>query len=274
MAKRASNAGGGVSLFPFLSVLACLIGILTLMISVTIAVKSLETAGRDKDELARAKENQALLARQRNLQKELAALKTTVKTHHAAAVELQELEDRRIVLRRKLDEQSALLKPPAPTDKALQKLVETVVDTIEALRKERPTLEKTLADLKAELERRKIKPDREPPPILVRPGGTGSANIALVSFVECDSSGIVIHRRNGPRTNVSLAAIGTDPAFNKFLEEAKGQRGSMILFLLRDTGNPAYVRAAGWAEHQFQLRTGKLPLPGKGEVDLSLFFKK
>ena len=274
MAKRASNAGGGVSLFPFLSVLACLIGILTLMISVTIAVKSLETAGRDKDELARAKENQALLARQRNLQKELAALKTTVKTHHAAAVELQELEDRRIVLRRKLDEQSALLKPPAPTDKALQKLVETVVDTIEALRKERPTLEKKLADLKAELERRKIKPDREPPPILVRPGGTGSANIALVSFVECDSSGIVIHRRNGPRTNVSLAAIGTDPAFNKFLEEAKGQRGSMILFLLRDTGNPAYVRAAGWAEHQFQLRTGKLPLPGKGEVDLSLFFKK
>ena len=274
MAKRASNAGGGVSLFPFLSVLACLIGILTLMISVTIAVKSLETAGRDKDELARAKENQALLARQRNLQKELAALKTTVKTHHAAAVELQELEDRRIVLRRKLDEQSALLKPPAPTDKALQKLVETVVDTIEALRKERPTLEKTLADLKAELERRKIKPDREPPPILVRPGGTGSANIALVSFVECDSTGIVIHRRNGPRTNVSLAAIGTDPAFNKFLEEAKGQRGSMILFLLRDTGNPAYVRAAGWAEHQFQLRTGKLPLPGKGEVDLSLFFKK
>jgi hypothetical protein len=274
MAKRASNAGGGVSLFPFLSVLACLIGILTLMISVTIAVKSLETAGRDKDELARAKENQALLARQRNLQKELAALKTTVKTHHAAAVELQELEDRRIVLRRKLDEQSALLKPPAPTDKALQKLVETVVDTIEALRKERPTLEKKLADLKAELERRKIKPDREPPPILVRPGGTGSANIALVSFVECDSTGIVIHRRNGPRTNVSLAAIGTDPAFNKFLEEAKGQRGSMILFLLRDTGNPAYVRAAGWAEHQFQLRTGKLPLPGKGEVDLSLFFKK
>jgi hypothetical protein len=33
MSRRRSNAGGGgVSLFPFLSILACLIGILTLMI--------------------------------------------------------------------------------------------------------------------------------------------------------------------------------------------------------------------------------------------------
>ena len=56
-------------------------------------------------------------------------------------------------------------------------------------------------------------------------------------------------------------------------EEARGKQGTMILFLLRDTGNTAYLRAAGWAENQYKLRTGKLPLPGKGELDLSLFSK-
>ena len=40
------------------------------------------------------------------------------------------------------------------------------------------------AELKAELARRKIKPDNKPAPIQVRPGGSGTANVALVSFVE------------------------------------------------------------------------------------------
>jgi hypothetical protein len=273
MARRASNAGGGVSLFPFLSILACLIGILTLMISVTMAVKSLETAGRDEEELARAKENQALLAQQKTIRQEIDALKAKLKSHSAAALQLSELDERKIVLRRQLDETAAKLKSPAQTDKALQKLIETILANIESLRKERPALEKKLAGLKAELARRKIKPDNKPPPIQVQPGGTGSAHVNRVSFVECDSTGILLHRRGQPVINVSLAAIGTDPHYNRFLEEARGKQGTMILFLLRDTGNTAYLRAAGWAENQFKLRTGKLPLPGKGELDLSLFFK-
>lgn len=274
MSRRTSNAGGGVSLFPFLSILASLIGILTLMISLTVFVKSLETAGRDQQELARAKENQSLLAQQKKLRQEIDAIKTEAAKHNAAAVTLNEIEQRHIVLRRQLDQKSAALKQAEQTDKALQKLIETILENIAALKKERPSLDKKLADLKAELARRKVKPDNKPPPIQVRPGGSGSANIALVSFVECDSTGIVLHRRGGPKTNVSLAAIGTDQAYNQFLDEAKRKPGAMVLFLLRDSGNNAYLRAAGWAESQYNLRTGKLPLPGKGEVDLSLFFKK
>jgi hypothetical protein len=62
MARRASSAGNGVSLFPFMSILACLIGILTLMISVTIALKSMQTAGRGKEELTRAGDHQSLIS--------------------------------------------------------------------------------------------------------------------------------------------------------------------------------------------------------------------
>lgn len=274
MARRTSNAVGGVSLFPFLSILACLIGILTLMISVTGAVKSLETAGRDQEELARAKEHRSLVSQQGKARQETDALTAVLKEQNAAALRLRELDQRRIVLRRQLEEKQAKLKDPGQTDKALQKLVETILANIEALRKERPALDKKLADLKAELARRTKKPDDQPAPILVQPGGTGTANASLVFFVECDGNGLILHRRGGPRTSVSLALIGTDQSYNGFLAEARGKSGSMVLFLLRDNGNTAYQRAAGWAETRYNLRTGKLPLPGKGEVDLSLFFKK
>jgi hypothetical protein len=274
MSRRASNAGSSVSLFPFLSILASLIGILTLMISLTIFTKSMQTAGRDDEDLARAREQQALLAQQKKIREETASLKQQLQSHNAAALQLSELDERRIVLRKQLDEKSAKLKDPAQTDKALQKLIETLLANIAALRKERPALDKKIAELKAELERRKIKPDNKPPPVQVQPGGSGSANPALVFFVECDASGLILHPRGGGKTSVSLAAIGTDPGYNQFLDEAKRKSGSMVLYLIRDTGNNAYIRAAGYAESQYQLRTGKLPLPGKGEVDLSLFFKK
>jgi hypothetical protein len=43
------------------------------------------------------------------------------------------------------------------------------------------------------------------------------------------------------------------------------------VFLVRDDGWDAYIRGAGWAEGKFSIRTGKLPMPGKGPIDLSSF---
>ena len=48
----------------------------------------------------------------------------------------------------------------------------------------------------------------------------------------------------------------------------------MILFLVRKSGWAAHVAAAGRAENVFGLRTGKLPIPTDGEIDLSLFTRK
>jgi len=45
----------------------------------------------------------------------------------------------------------------------------------------------------------------------------------------------------------------------------------MVIFLLREDGLNSYNRAAGWAENRYAVRHGKLPLPGQGAVDLSLF---
>ena len=55
MARRQSSSEGGVSLFPFMSILACLIGILTLLISVTMQVKNMDRKeGQTEEERALA----------------------------------------------------------------------------------------------------------------------------------------------------------------------------------------------------------------------------
>ena len=72
---------------------------------------------------------------------------------------------------------------------------------------------------------------------------------------------------------VSTAAIPDNDQYGAFLEEVKRTRDSMVLFLVRRAGNEAYLWAAGHAETKFEVRTGKLPVPKDGEIDLSLFDK-
>ena len=61
MSRRSSSAGpGGVSLFPFLSILASVIGILTLMISLVSKIRDQPAKERDPQEVARAEEHAAI----------------------------------------------------------------------------------------------------------------------------------------------------------------------------------------------------------------------
>lgn len=112
---------------------------------------------------------------------------------------------------------------------------------------------------------------KEPPALIVEPGGTGKAKDAAIYFIEAGGGGIVLHAKNKPPQRISNGSIGTDEGLNKFLLEAKKNPRAMLLFLIREDGNGSYAKAAGYAENQFQLRTGKLPLPGQGKVDLSKF---
>lgn len=272
MSRRSSSAGpGGVSLFPFLSILASVIGILTLMISLVSNIQDAAPKERDPAELARAEEHAALQREIKKAGAELARIESDLKKRDGAFVELEELKDRQVVLRRQLDAAKA---KPARSDAELQKLVENLLAQIAALKKERPALEKKVAELKAELARRKIKPDSKPPPVVVQPGGSGVTRNTKVIFIECHGSGVNILRRGGPKVAVSTAAIKTEPALAKAMNEAKAAPGSLVLFLIRTNGHWTYQAAAGWAESTFQVRTGKLPIPGSGEIDLSFFDPK
>jgi len=51
----------------------------------------------------------------------------------------------------------------------------------------------------------------------------------------------------------------------------KKTEDSMVLFLIRKSGNEAFRWAAATAELKYKLSTGKLPIPNDGKIDLSLF---
>jgi hypothetical protein len=269
MARRRNNSGEGVSLFPFMSILACLIGILTLMISISMKAKENRDVGRNEEEKARAEENRELTKISKALDARIAKLEKDLQRDKATSAQLTKLEERKIVLRTSIADAS---KDPAKTDEQLQKTIEIMREEIAALKKERPPLSKQRDELKAELALRKNPPEKIES-VQIRPGGTGVRAASRLFFVECNSTGIVLLTGDGAPKTISQAAITKSPDYNAFLDEVKTTRDSMVLFLIRKSGANSYNWAAGWAESKYEVLTGKLPVPNDGKIDLSLFQK-
>lgn len=252
-----------------MSILACLIGILTLMISVSMKVREMDRKGHSEEEMARAIANRDLRNKAAALTKEIATLNGRFTKEKATAAELAKLEDHRIVLRDRLGEIRKAVEPDHG-DAALQKIVENLKLEITRLKQQRPPLDKQLAALRKELAKRK-EPPKAVASVIVRPGGVGSRDAKHLFFVECTSTGLVLHSAGTPSKPISTAAIETNEEYNNLLAKARRTRDSMVLFLIRKGGNTAYSWAAGVAETKYKLNTGKLPIPNDGKIDLSLF---
>lgn len=270
MPKRRNSSDEGVSLFPFMSILACLIGILTLMISVTMQLKQLDNQGRTEEEKSRAIENRDLKKEAEKLEKDLAEAQKKLEREKATVSQLAKLEERRIVLEQQFEETAQ--GDPDQTSEELQKLVELLKKETISLQLERPPLSTRLEELRAELAARKT-PPKSAESVVIRPGGTGLSASASLFFVECNSTGIVIRSGPGAPVTVSTSAINDSETYGQFLENVKRTRDSMVLFLVRRSGNDAYLWAAGIADSRFEVSNGKLPIPNDGEIDLSLFEK-
>lgn len=273
MPQARARTDAEVSLFPFLSILVCLIGSLVLLIVILTIVQTRMGDGRTPQEIDRAAEALKLKKEIAEQEKQLEQLK---KDSPAAANKdaLQQKLVAIVTLRKELALGEDARKKNQDTSAALQKKLEDMLLQLAEMTKEKPPLDKEIAKLKAELLARNKKPDDKPPSIIVQAGGTGTSANARLFFVECSAAGIVMHKSLTEQVRITSASIGVDEVYNAFLDEARKQPNSMILFLLRDDGLASYNRAAGWAEGQFQLRIGKLPLPGKGPADLAAFFPK
>lgn len=252
-----------------MSILACLIGILTLMISVMMQVQQMEHEGRTEEEMERALANRDLKKKAVDVDKKIKELEKQLQEDHSSLAELQKLKDRRIALTLELKELKKA-QDPDQSDAALQKLIENMKKEIAALKQERPPLSKRLKDLQNELKTRKEAP-KPKESVIVRPRGVGQRGAKNIFFVECNSTGIIVITDGKAGKPISTAAIPTSDAFNKHLDTVKKTRDSMVLFLVRKSGNTAYLWAAGVAETKYKLTTGKLPIPNDGKIDLSLF---
>lgn len=272
MAKRRSNDDEGVSLFPFMSILACLIGILTLMISVMMQAQQAEQeekAGKTKEERQRALENLELKKKIEIAEQEKEKKEERIKKEKSSVAALQHLKDRAIKLELKLEDLKKA-EDPEKSDTSLQKIIENMIKEIAALKKEQPPLDKRLKELQAELKSRKEAP-KPKESVKIKPRGFGERGARNLFFVECNSTGVVVYTDGQPGKPISTATIETSEPFNDFLTNVKKTRDSMILFLVRKSGKPSYDWAAGIAETKYDLKHGKLPMPNDGKIDLSAF---
>ena len=252
-----------------MSILACLIGILTLMISVAMQAQEASREDQTEEDQSRALENRALKKEAVELAKRAEDLQEQIQRERKTVAEMAKLKDRSIALKMKLDDLEKA-KDSEQTDAMLQKLTENLKLEIAALKKEQPPLNRRLEELMKELAALKEVP-KPKESVIVRPGGSGFRQAKNIFFVECNSTGIVILQDGAPPKTVAKGAIGTNPAYNKFLDEVKKARSSMVLFLIRKNGNDSYRWAAGWAQSKYEVDIGKLPIPNDGVIDLSLF---
>lgn len=254
-----------ISLFPFLSILACVIGTLTLLIT------AMALGQMDNDTVISAEKYQKVIDQIRKDYEASLELRKKLDEIEAKAGDLlKKLADARVKLDELLSLKAALLarqNESKPDDEIL------VFDPLQAqkrlkeLESEIQQQEEAKEKLMAEIKRRKEPPKEAE--VMIQPSGSGTD--LDPTFVECTPAGIAIY--DGPDAHrVRRADLGTDETFLALLERIAGAEKKTIIFLVRDDGLGTYYAARDVANLN-GARNGKLPVIGHGKLDLSLFEK-
>jgi multidrug efflux pump subunit AcrA (membrane-fusion protein) len=277
VAKRSREAGDTVSLFPFLSILTCVIGTLMLMITAIAMARMSRPLPGGPDEVTDPEVLRAMAINEFN--EELASLgdeagrievriaelelqaRAAEKELAAAKAEFERLQQQR--------EQLSEAEKKSRTDRvrytrytaAAQQSAERIKQLEAELAKLQPAVEQLREKLKKE---GKLPEEQE---IKIQPSGSGVD--LRPSFVECGGSGVVLHEGPEPR-RLKLAELATDQQWATLLERVKAVPSGVLIFLVRSDGIPTYLAVQRIAQQAY-VRNGKLPVVGQGKIDVSHF---
>lgn len=267
MGRRPDTGDTDVSLFPFLSILACIIGVLTLMIA-TLALLQM-----DNDVVVRAEEYESVAADLAQQQASLADLERQFVDEQQqmasqASAQQKELVDKRgkikqlknqfLIARKKRDE---LDKPAEQREVPEQQPLSELEEALGGLKEQ-------VAQLTVELEEKKRPPQEAE--VTVVPGGSGRG--IKPRFVECTKNGIVLHNTD-ERVQVRPANIEKSEPFLKLLDSIAGDENAKLIFLIREDGVHVWWRAKRFAD-SLEVANGKLPVLGQGKLNLERVRKK
>ncbi len=258
MARRAKNKVS-VSLFPFMSILACVIGTLTLMLT-AMALGQMDnevvySAERYKKVEDQIKEEQQLL---RKLQEQLKEAGAGMDEELMKANLRREELERQIAALQDARETPAEMPDIPPVDEEKHK------KRMEAIQKELAQIHEEIAKLQpkvAELG------DAEESKVIIQPSGSGTD--LEPTFVECTAAGLVFLEEEPPR-RLRKADMAADEAFLALLDRIAKQPKGIVIFLVRDDALDTYFAAHDIARSHYA-RAGKLPVIGQGQIDLSVF---
>ena len=255
--RNKGSRGSPVSLFPFLSILACMIGTLTLMIT-ALALTSMG-AGRNDDSIRRAEDYVAL-------KKETASYQKRVDTLHKLQQKAKRLEQRIATVQALLKSQGTAL-VFEQKEARLKEQIKSVQLRTADLEKEFVRLQKELDSLREELAKRQQTFSEDLVKVLP-PKGVATTRFKPF-FVEAGKSGIVVYEGEEPY-KVKSSDITKNKRFNDFLTALADNESAQLVVLVRNNGLSAMRAVISRAEGR-GINCGKLPLVGMGEVDLSSF---
>jgi len=252
MSRQPPSDEDDVSLFPFLSVLACIIGTLTLMIA------ALALGEMDNETVVTSEQYEHVQRQLSDVQSAVERLKQRVPADRgrraelaAARVALESLQARLAAATKESDETKE--GEPLPN-----------ID-LPALEKELTTLTEQVAKLEKLVAQRNRPPEEAE--VMIQPGGTG-VDIDP-RFVECRSDSIVIYSDQEP-LRIPKSQIASDKSFAELLGRVAEGRRASVVFLIRDDGIGTYAAAQRVAQAHYA-KNAKLPVLGQGKIDLSFF---
>ena len=257
--SRRRRQDSEISLFPFLSVLACIIGTLILLLS-AVAVGGI--GGRSLDEVRLSERFQAaeiFLAGGRAL---LEDYESQLRLEEERAEEEEELGLRL----------SGLGLDPDISLEELLSLVELEQEA-ESLDQERASLDREVRRASEEARRRseeltRRRQERSRAPIVIEPSGVGPNYEPF--FVECTRDYIEVHRtRDEYSYRIPASEVSRSVDYKKFLRRLRAVNRGLLVFLIRPDGVETFNEAEAVA-NRLKVRNAKLPLPGDGALDFGL----
>jgi hypothetical protein len=250
-----------VSLFPFMSILACTIGALMFLL-VTLALSRVEATGVLSESLVDSARTAATIEDERV---EVARLEKK-------AEELERIRDALAALDRELTEKrlGAGISLVGIRDLLERRTQSTsLADEIAALESERERIRRARGEIETSID--VLESRRETLPILIDP--TGLSRRQIPYFVECDAGGATAYRvQDGFEYFVPRGDLSTAGDFGRYLRRIRALPNALLVLLVREDGIATANQVERIAKNA-GIRSAQLPLPGKGELDFSLLRK-
>lgn len=257
MARRHRGRGKPIELFPFLAILACVIGVLTLLIAgLSLGELEIDLSGVEFVQLQRQREQ--ALTEIANLERtgEEAGIRLAQVKHMRGEVTRRENE---LEEARPLQEELAGLQ--ARRDRAEAER-DKLQEGLAALQRELAALDRALLGERHALDDQQVEirgPKARPGQRRLRP-----------RFIECRRNEVILDPDRGSSSPsvVVKASLLTSAAFRKLQHDVKWTAGSIVILLVREGGVDTYDLAAAILR-QNEVRYGAMPVPSARKLDFS-----
>ncbi len=247
-----------VSLFSFIDVLGGLIGALCLII---IGVSLSQIVPESSSASPLTPQIRVFETEIQQKRKQIEELRDEIAQMKESKIESETARNRLIALKQKA-KQNAIRQgyiAQALTEKeALRKRIADRQKQRDKLQTELSQLDQTVREDQGTVKRDRIE---------VRFAGRG-LNLKPI-FVECTRDGLIIHDK-GNTERIDRRNIAISDSYSVLVDRVKATAGGTVIFLVRPNGIRAFNLASTEADKR-KVRSGKLPIPGQGELDLEHF---